>query len=300
MDTQTLSTFLQVAKSGSFTRASETLHLTQPAISKRIANLENSLNCQLFDRIGKDVKLTPSGELFLQHAEQLNTAFQNCLTDLNNFNNTIVGTLNIGVSHHIGLHRLPPYLKQFSKAHPRVQLQINFVDSEDAFEAVNNGEIDFALATLSNQQQQLSKRFSAIKEQAIWPDPLAFATTHDHPLQMLAKNKALSLADLVAFPAILPNRNTITGQIIDEIFTQQSLTLNETIETNNLETIRMMTNIGLGWSILPRNMMNNEVLTLNIEQVFLSRQLGLVTHKERSLANASKAFIAMLPNSAKS
>ncbi len=292
LDAHTITTFLTVTKEQSFTRAAEKLHITQPAVSKRIANLEQTLDCSLFDRIGKDVTLTASGHLFLTHAEQLSTAFKNCLTELDNFNHTITGTLNIGVSHHIGLHRLPPILKAFSQAHPLVNLQISFIDSEDAYNAVLDGDVEFALATLDVKQNIPAK----IQERLIWPDPLIFAVNKDHPLIMLAKNKALTLQDLVSFPAILPKSSTITGAIINQLFLQQHLHIEQTIETNYLETIKMMTTIGLGWSVMPKNMLSEELFSLDIEQYFLTRKLGLITHQERSLSNASTAFIKMLDN----
>ena len=290
MDSHSIHTFLTVSKEQSFTRAAEKLHLTQPAISKRIANLEKTLDCLLFDRIGKDVKLTASGQLFLIHAEQLSIAFKNCLTELDNFNHTITGTLNIGVSHHIGLHRLPPVLKAFSQAHPRVNLQISFIDSEDAYNSVLDGSVEFALATLNNAHDTPRK----LTERIIWPDPLIFTVSKTHPLTMLARNKALSPHDLLSFPAILPKPSTVTGEIIGQLFAKQQLQLARTIETNYLETIKMMTTVGLGWSVIPKNMLSDDLFTLDIEQSFLTRNLGLITHQERSLSNASNAFIAML------
>lgn len=290
LDSHSIKTFLMVSKEQSFTRAAENLHITQPAVSKRIANLEQTLDCTLFDRIGKEVKLTASGQLFLTHAEQLSTSLQNCLTELDNFNNTIKGTLSIGVSHHIGLHRLPPVLKAFSQAHPQVNLQISFIDSEDAYAEVINGHVEFALATLTNTHNLSTK----VSEKIIWPDPLIFAVSCDHPLTMLAKNKALSFNDLLSFPAILPKASTITGHLIAKVFDNQQLKLEQTIETNYLETIKMMTTIGLGWSVIPKNMLSEELSPLDIEQNYLSRNLGLITHNERSLSNASTAFIKML------
>ncbi len=294
MDQQTLQTFISVAKHGSFTRASEHLHLTQPAISKRIATLESELNSQLFDRIGKEVGLTASGELFLTHANSILEAYDNCKTQLDNLNTTVSGTLNVGVSHHIGLHRLPSVLKRYASEHPRVNLNIQFLDSEEAYGAVLNGEIEFALATLALEQSSRNK--VKLKEELIWADPLCFNVNKKHPLTLLAKNKALQLQDLLAFPAILPKTNTITGQIINQQFEKKKLKLEQTIETNYLETIKMMTTINLGWSVLPKGMVNESLTPLDIENNFMSRQLGLITHKERILSNASQAFIEMLPN----
>ena len=295
MNQQSINTFLTVAKVGSFTRASETLHLTQPAISKRIANLEQELGSVLFDRIGKEVKLTAAGEVFEHHAKLIAQAFQNCNTDLNNIQSFVTGKLNMGVSHHIGLHRLPPILQQFSEEYPRVQLSISFLDSDEAYKQVSQGSIEFALATLTERKQQ----YSSLQEEKLWQDDLLFVVNQQHPLTLLARNKILKLEDLLAFPAILPKASTYTGELVQKRFKEASLDVEQIIETNYLETIKMMTIIGLGWSVLPRNMIDQELVSLDIDNHYLSRNLGLIKHPERSLSNASKAFIEMLPQQVK-
>lgn len=288
MDQASLHSFIQVAKERSFSRAAEKLHITQPAISKRIANLEQELNCQLFDRIGKDIQLTNSGRLFLHHASKLLEAMDDCITALHNLDNSISGELRLGVSHHIGLHRLPPYLRKFSQQYPRVQLKISFVDSEKAYQMVNNGELEVALATLAPEHKL------HIEQKCVWNDPLTFMVSDDHKLAYINQRRPLQLTDLAEHPAILPGKDTYTGQLIQQHFHQEKIAISHFIETNYLETIRMMISIGLGWAVLPRTMLNNQLRGLNIENTSLHRKLGYIHHTSRTLSNASKAFIATI------
>ncbi|MEQ9508335.1 MAG: LysR family transcriptional regulator, partial [Alloalcanivorax xenomutans] len=136
MDTQSLQAFMAVAESGSFSGAAERLFLTQPAVSKRIAVLEQQLGARLFDRVGRRIRLTEAGEALLPRARKVLQELEDMGRAINNLTGEVSGTLRIGTSHHIGLHRLPPVLRRFSREYPQVRLDIHFIDSEEAWEAV--------------------------------------------------------------------------------------------------------------------------------------------------------------------
>ncbi|MDH5778224.1 MAG: LysR family transcriptional regulator, partial [Gammaproteobacteria bacterium] len=132
MDLNNLTTFVAVAETGSFSQTSEQLFLTQPAISKRIAALEDELGTSLFDRIGRSVSLTEAGQALLPRAHKILLEVEDSRRAISNLSGNISGKLSIGTSHHIGLHRLPPVLRQFNIAYPDVELDIHFMDSEEA------------------------------------------------------------------------------------------------------------------------------------------------------------------------
>ena len=285
VDKKSLETFLTLAKEQSFSRTAEKLNITQPAISKRISNLEQELNTQLIDRIGKQATLTHSGKILEQHALRLLTGMQDCKNAINNTHTEIDGELNLGVSHHIGLHRLPPYLKAFSQQYPKVQLNMQFVDSEQAYQLINSGELELALATLA------PKKDKHIHQQNIWNDRLCFMVSKDHTL---CQKDSINLETLLSEPAILPSTNTYTGKLIKDIFEQQHLIIESDIETNYLETIRMMVSIGLGWTVLPNTMLNEQLHPLSINDTQLNRELGYILHEKRTLSNAAKAFLVTI------
>ena len=114
LELSNLQTFVTVAETGSFSQTSEQLFLTQPAISKRIAALEKELGTRLFDRIGRHVDLTEAGTALLPRARQILMQVEDSRRAISNLTGQITGKLSIGTSHHIGLHRLPPILRQFS------------------------------------------------------------------------------------------------------------------------------------------------------------------------------------------
>ena len=118
MDIASLQAFVIVADSGSFSVAADQLHLTQPAISKRIAALETDLNVRLFDRLGRAVRLTEAGAVLLPRARRILSEVEDSRRALRNLAGTVAGSLIIATSHHIGLHRLPPVLRIFTAQYP--------------------------------------------------------------------------------------------------------------------------------------------------------------------------------------
>ncbi len=285
MDLANLNAFIAIAEVGSFSEAAERLHLTQPAVSKRIAGLEQQLKVRLFDRLGREVSLTEAGRALLPRAYQILNVLDDTRRALTNLSGEISGRLTLATSHHIGLHRLPPLLRAFTRAHPQVALDIQFLDSEVAYEEVLHGRAELAVITLAPEARE------PVRAIPVWDDPLDFVAAPEHPL---ARMPAISLADVAQHPAVFPGDNTFTHHIVRRLFEGQGLTPNIGMSTNYLETIKMMVSIGLAWSVLPRTMLDEQVERLPLPGIQLRRQLGYILHKERTLSNAAKAFMALL------
>ena len=285
MDLATLNAFIAIAELGSFSEAAERLHLTQPAVSKRIASLEQQLNVRLFDRLGREVSLTEAGRALLPRAYQILNVLDDTRRALTNLNGEISGCLTLATSHHIGLHRLPPLLRAFTRAHPQVALDIQFLDSEVAYEEVLHGRAELAVITLAPETRE------PVHAVAVWDDPLDFVAAPEHPL---ARSQVISLADVAHHPAVFPGGNTFTHHIVQRLFEAQGLTPNIAMSTNYLETIKMMVSIGLAWSVLPRTMLDDQVARLPLPGIQLTRQLGYISHTERTLSNAARAFMNLL------
>lgn len=285
MDTQSLNVFTAVAEHGSFSIAAERLFLTQPAISKRIAQLEQQLGARLFDRVGRRIRLTEAGRALLPRARQVLLDLEDMSREISNLTGQVAGTLRIGTSHHIGLHRLPPVLRRFSRDYPQVKLDIDFIDSEEAWEAVLHGDLEMGVVTLPPQPDP------RLHSQVVWDDPLVFMCAPEHPL---AGRASLPLALLTDYSAILPSPVTFTRGIVEGLFHEHGLGLTISMSTNYLETIHMMVSIGLGWSVLPETMLDDSVVRLNVDTPLPLRRLGVVTHPRRSRSNAARAFLDIL------
>lgn len=285
MDTQSLQAFLAVAENDSFSRAAEQLHLTQPAVSKRIATLEAQISARLFDRIGRRVTLTEAGRVLLPRARQILVMVDDSRRALSNLEGQVAGSLTLATSHHIGLHRLPPLLKSYTRTHPEVRLDLRFLDSEQAYQGVLDGELEVAVVTLSPHPD------SHLHAVPVWDDRLCFVCASDHPL---AQRGRLALHELCAFDAVLPGPLTFTRTLIESRFAAAGLTLPVVLSTNYLETLKMMTAIGLGWSLLPARLVSGELHELDIEHSDIHRTLGYVVHRSRTLSNAARSMLDLL------
>ena len=286
MDSQNLTAFLAVAETRSFSQAGEQLYLTQPAVSKRIALLESQLGTKLFDRIGRSVTLTEAGRLLIKRAKHILQDMDDTRLALANLSGHIGGKLSLATSHHIGLHRLPPILKAFISCYPDVSLDIQFVDSEWAYGAVQRTDIELGIVTLAPHQH--SERFIC---QEIWSDPLVFMVSRDHPLASLSHP---SLNEISQYPAVFPGENTFTKKIVTGRFEKMGLKLNVMMESNYLETLKMMVNIGLAWSVLPATMLTEELCNITPTDIAIHRSLGYIHHKDRTLSNAGRALLHLL------
>jgi DNA-binding transcriptional LysR family regulator len=286
MDLQDIDAFLAVAETGSFSRAAERLFLSQPAISKRVAALEARSGRRLFDRIGRQIRLTDAGRALLPHARRALDEIEDGRRALSRLADTVGGRLTVGTSHHIGLHRLPPVLRAFTLKYPEVDLDIQFMDSEDAGEAVLAGRLELGIVTLPTTP------LPQLRQQAVWPDPLSVVCAPRHPLAALARPR---LGDLALHAAVLPDERTYTHRIITAALREHGLTPRIRLATNYLETIKMLVGIGLGWSVLPRSMLDRSLRELRIGPLKTERQLGAVWHQRRTLSGAATALLQLLP-----
>lgn len=286
LDTNALQAFLMVAKNGSFSLAAERLFLTQPAVSKRIAALESELDTKLFDRIGRKIALTEAGRTLLPRAQRVIIELEDSKRAVSKLSGKIEGRLSIGTSHHIGLHRLPPVLRTFTHNHADVELDLQFMDSEQACAAVVQGDLELGIVTLPLDQ------IDKLVMVQVWQDPLCVVVGKNHAL---ATTKKVSAKTLSLCPAILPARGTYTREVLERVFAPLGISLNVSLSTNYLETIKMMVNIGLGWSILPVSMVNKkDDRIINVTGLNFQRTLGVVYHADRTLSNAASAMIRLL------
>ncbi|WP_447506885.1 LysR family transcriptional regulator [Acinetobacter oleivorans] len=276
--------FVKVMETGSISVAADQLFITQPAVTKRIHSLEEYFGVKLFESAGRGVQATHA-------AHSLLPKVKNWLNELGDIHHTlsheqtqVQGRLKVGTSHHIGLHHLPYPLKHFVQQFPQVTLDVHFVDSEQAHEQVLAGDLELAFLTLPPSGDE---RLNYI---TIWNDPLVFVAAPFHPL---AQKEHLTLQDLIEYPSLLPAAQTYTAQITLAEFEKQGLKPKITMSNNPLESIRMLVSIGLGWSVLPKTLLNQDMQQLDLD-VEMNRQLGMVWHPARTQSRAMQELIKMM------
>lgn len=276
--------FIKVMETGSISMAAELLFITQPAVTKRIHSLEEYFGVKLFESAGRGVQATHA-------AHSLLPKVKNWLNELGDIHHTlsheqgqVQGKLKIGTSHHIGLHHLPSHLRDYVQAFPNVTLDVHFVDSEQAHEKVLAGDLELAFLTLPPQGDE---RLNYV---TIWNDPLVFVAASFHPL---SQQQNLTLQDLIQYPSLLPATQTYTSQITLAEFEKQGLKPKISMSNNPLESIRMLVSIGLGWSVLPKTLVNQELQQLDIA-LEMNRELGMVWHPGRTQSKAVLELIDMM------
>src|SRR5690554_2673560 len=195
MDTNALKAFVAIVDQGSFSEAAEALHLTQPAISKRLAALENQLGAPLLERSQRKIWLTDAGARLLPHARRILDEVHNARLALQDRPGKVSGHLALIASHHIGLHHLPGWLQRLSQDHPEVSLGLQFMDSEGAYDQMLKRTAELAFVTLSESMDQL------FEVHVRWEDRMAFVTAPHHPLATLDRP---DLSALSAYDALLP------------------------------------------------------------------------------------------------
>jgi len=286
MDIAALQAFLAVAETGSFSKAAERIYLTQPAISKRIAALEHKLGTSLFDRIGRKVQLTEAGRALFDRSRAILNELEDAKRSLANLSGEIRGAVSLATSHHIGLHRIPQTLKRFHARYPDVRLDLRFMDSEEACHAVVRGDLELAVVTLPPTP------IPQLQCELVWNDPLDIVVAPNHAL---ADVRAGNMRTLLDHPAILPGPGTYTREIILKALGAARGKIRVDMTTNYLEVLKMLAAIGLGWTALPRTMIDDDLKVVQIKNMkTIQRSLGIVTHAKRTLSNAGDAIVRMI------
>lgn len=282
MDIAELHAFVVVAETASFSNAAEQLFITQPAVSKRIAALEDELDTALFDRIGRRVQLTEAGNELLPKSREILAQLNDLKNTADNLGQRVTGSLDMATSHHIGLHRLPPALRTFTTAYPEVELNLEFLASEVACQAVLQGRLELAVVTLPDTAD------SQLQLLPVWQDPLILVVAKNHALAAVSH---ISTGELVKHPALLPGPDTVTRVRVEHALGNQAAHLNVRMTSNYLEVLKTLTSIGLGWSALPKTMIDDSLHMVHVNNIGIERKLGVVTHRRRTLTNAAQRMI---------
>ena len=294
MDLEQLNIFIKVATLKNFTRAAESLYLSQPTISSRVKALEEEIGVLLFDRSRpRELSLTEEGKIFWDYAQQMLNLYNEFLQNINLDQNSVSGYLRIGASSVPGIFILPVLLNGFKKQYNRVKTSVLIKDSAEVIDGVLDYIFDIGFVGYRENDPRLI--FLDIAE-----DELCLIT----PAGLL-EEKGLSPGDTVPLETffnldlILREPGSATRRVLEQQLNEIGFTTNDfksIMYMDDLEGIKQSVRQGLGSSVVSRYSVEDYLTAgfvdvYNIESLILKRRFYLVYHQNRVLNIASMSFI---------
>mgnify|MGYP001469116986 CR=1 FL=1 len=282
MELHSLYYFIKVAKYENMSRAAEELHISQPALSKSISVLENSVGVELFDRNGRSIKLNRYGKFFLERVEAIIKEYERAKEDLANIVAPGQGEVSLGFMHTLGLEVIPSLMMEVKNIYPNMKFQLTQSNSSVIMEKLERGELDLCLISSIDTN-------SEVIWEKLWEEELFLIVAKDHPL---AEKKQLKMKDFAKYPFISIKKGNSLRQTVDELFRRGGFQLNIAFEGEEIHTVAGLVESGLGVSLIP-HIKGIEQYKLEIMKVDLAnckREIGLAYMKNRFKSSATKQF----------
>lgn len=250
-----LQVFATVARLLSFTKAAETLYMTQPAVTFQIRQLEEHLNTRLFDRTHNRITLTEVGKLVKEYADKIIILYEEMDNEISTLTENVHGPLIVGASTTIGEYFIPEAVGAYQSTFRDVKVRLHVANTNSIIHMVENNQLDIGIVEGPVNNKNLVT-------DVIWDDELVVVCATDHPL---TKQQCVNVADLLNYPFIGREEGSGTREVIENYLVSQnqnSEQLNIIMEFGSPESIKNVVAAGLGISILSITTMEKE-LALN-------------------------------------
>ena len=271
----------------SITRAAEKLHMTQPATSLAIREMEEYYHTKLFERSGRGIRVTSAGTRLYPSAARLLSLYDEMDAEMKNWDTS--GKLRIGSSISIGSCILPQLINRFSKKYPELELYVK-VDSSDVIEQnILENHLDFALIEGSVHSEKLNSS-------VFLDDELVPVCSRFHPL---AGAEDIELDSLKKEHFLMREPNSGTRQLADSSFALKNFQIKPTWESTSTAALINAVSIGLGISILPKRMLEkqlrmHQIASFTIHDLDLKRHYSLIYHENKFVSPTMQEFFDML------
>jgi DNA-binding transcriptional LysR family regulator len=279
-----LRVFESVARHLSFSRAAEELHLTQPAVSMQIKQLEDNIELPLFEQLGKRVFLTDAGRELFHYSRSIAQQLKEMEEVLDQLKGLDRGRLAISVVS-TAKYFAPQFLARFQKMHPKVVATISVANREHVLRHLADNEVDLAIMGHPPEEMDLNA-------QAFLENPLVCIATPDHPL---AKQKKIPLARLEQETFLVREPGSGTRNAMERFFSQHAIKLNCSMEMDTNEAIKAVVGAGMGLSVISLHACELELETgrlvvLNVESFPIVRHWFVVHRRQKRLTAVTQAF----------
>lgn len=282
-----LRAFVTVGQLQSFAAAAKALHLSQPALSRRIAHLEDLLAVRLFDRTTRSVALTLLGRRFLSQVEGLVGELDRSVAGLRDAADLEAGDVTVGCVFSAVHHFLPPVIRAFRERYPRVLVRIIEEGADEVLACVKQGDADFALNYIGMQDPEVE--FTPLRK-----EPYVLACAADHPL---ARRRSVRWAELAAYPLARVSHASRNRLFIDQALAELPPLPRPVCEVRHVSTLIGLVEAGLGVAVVPQLTLphgSDTVVGVRLEQPDITRTIGITRRSGRSLPPAADAFVQLL------
>jgi DNA-binding transcriptional LysR family regulator len=289
MDLGQIEAFVQVAQHRSFSKAAESLFLTQPSVTARIQSLERDLGEALFERNGRGVRLTEMGASFLPYARRALKALQDGRDAIEGMRNLELGTLKLGSALTVSTYVLPRILKKYCSLYPGVDVSVHTGRSEQVLQMVLNDDVHCAL--------ERTVQHADIVTVPLYEDDLVLVASPQHKF---ARSGAATIDEVGRESLILFDKGSSYTALIQNVFRQNGVVPRTLMELDTIEATKKMVEEGLGIAMLPKVSTQRELEIGTLVPVGVSdaamprRQISLIYRKNRKHLRSVQAFFALL------
>ena len=242
MHIETLKVFCDIIESGSFSYAASQNFVTQSAVSQQVRSLEEKYDCRLIERGRAGVKPTPAGQILYTASKEIVRRFLELENRLREIGSVVAGAIRVGTVYSVGLHELPPYLTEFLRNYPAVNVHLEYLRSNKIYEDLIEGKVDLGVVAYPAKRSQ-------IVSVPFRHDELVLAVPPDNPL---AKHTKVNVGQLAGQKFVGYERDIPTRKASDRILREHGVKPTYALEFDNIETIKRAVEIGLGCAIVPR------------------------------------------------
>ncbi|MBI4241670.1 MAG: LysR family transcriptional regulator [Candidatus Rokubacteria bacterium] len=282
--------FLAVARAGSFRRAADTLHLSQPALSQHVRELEEELGARLFDRLGRTVVLTEAGRLLEEHALRLFATLDGAREAVGELLGLKRGSLLIGGSTTPGIYVLPSLMAAFQARYPGIRVALRIANSRVIEERVRANELDLGVVgghVLGPGERCLTAGLL---------DELVLVVPPAHPWAGRGSVRPEQLADE---RLLMREEGSATRQVTERALQQAGVKFRMAMELDHTEAIKQAVMAGLGVAFVSVHAVKEELTAgrlrvLRLRGLPIRRHFHVIHHEARALPPAARAFVELL------
>ncbi|MCH6255256.1 LysR family transcriptional regulator [Puniceicoccaceae bacterium K14] len=281
--------FADLVETKSFSKAARLNGVTQSAVSQQARAMEKHFSTLLIDRSQKQFQLTREGERVYQSSKDILHVYEKLTSELMEMKKVISGTIRLSTIYSIGLHELPPYIKDFLTEYPSVNVRVEYRRSNLVYEDILHNSVDFGLVAFPVKTRQIE--MVPFRE-----DQLVVICHPEHPL---AKLSNVNVAELSTYKFINFDPDIPTRKAVDNIFKVNNIDIEPVMEFDNIETVKRAVEIDAGIAIVPQATVTQELkqgslISVSLDNNAYTRPLAILHRKGRVLTPAMKKFMKVL------